>query len=395
MHRKVVLVVTLAAGALFFAAGRVRAVENLPAETVAKIDSIAKAWVQTGKSAGLAVGVARDGRMLLARGYGWANLEDRVPVTADTVFRAGSIEKQFTAAAVLLLAQQGKLSLEDRLDKYFPEIPQASTVSIRQLLNHTAGVHNLADGPQADPQLARQMLLDLSPTEVLQIIKSSRPFFDFPAGTAFHYSNTGYMLAGMIVEKVSGRSIAAFLKENIFLPQGLANSAIDNNTAIVAHRAQGYQLADGKAGQFQHAAYVSMNIMQWSGGLRTTTSDLLHWQHLLLTGKVIGGKYLQEMTTPAHLSDGRRTSEGVWPAGEQERGDYGFGLYFLEIAGHKQIIHGGDVNGFEGVVSTSVDDHLSFAVLTNTTGGLSSGKDQDVWLQIAMALLDGQGGKTR
>lgn len=379
----------MACGLLACAVASAHPDDELPGAVAAKIDAIAKAWVEAGKSAGVAVGVARDGQVVFARGYGYANLDDKVPVTPDTVFRAGSIQKQFTAAAVLLLAERGKLSLDDSLAKYFPDIPQSQAASIRQLLNHTAGLHNLSDGAGADPQVLRQLRLGLSQAEILELIKSLNPLYDFAPGTAFHYSNTGYMLAGMIVEKVSGQSLRDFLQANIFSKHGMASTAVDNDHDIVPHRAQGYDRAPGRPGAFQHTAFFSMHAAQWSGGLRTTVGDLLRWQQALLSGRVIGQKLLREMTSPARLRDGRRTSEGVWPPGERARGDYGYGLYFLEIAGHKQIIHGGGVNGFGAVASTSVDDQLSFVVLTNTTEGLSS-PDGEVWIKIAQALLSNQ-----
>lgn len=387
MHRKSNPLVSLMICALLAcAASAAQAADALSSATAAQIDAIAQAWVQAGKSAGVAVGIARDGEIIFARGYGYANLDDRVPVTPETVFRAGSIQKQFTAAAVLLLAERGKLSLDDRVAKYFPGVPQGQSVSIRQLLTHTAGIHNLADDASADPKLLQQLRLDLSPAEVLQRIESSEHLYDFPPGTAFHYSNTGYMLAGMIAEKVAGQSLRDFLQENIFAKHGLVSTAIDNDQDVVAHRAQGYDLVADRPGKFQHTAFISASVLRWSGGLRTTVGDLLRWQHALLSGRVVGQQLLREMTSPARLLDGRRTSEGVWPPGERARGDYGFGLYLLDIAGHKQLIHGGSINGFSGVASTSVDDGLSFVVLTNTTDGLSS-RDGEVWIQIAQALL--------
>jgi CubicO group peptidase (beta-lactamase class C family) len=201
------------------------------------------------------------------------------------------------------------------------------------------------------------------------------------------------MLAGLIVEKVSGQSLRDFLQANVFSKQGMASSAVDNDYDIVPHRAQGYDRVPGRPGAFQRTAFFSMHAAQWSGGLRTTVGDLLHWQNALLSGQVVSPKLLKEMTSPARLRDGRRTSEGVWPAGERARGDYGYGLYLLDLAGHKQVIHGGGVNGFSAVASTSVDDHLSFVVLTNTTEGLSSG-DSEVWIQIAQTLLSNQETRT-
>ena len=349
--------------------------------TFAKVDEIAKAWVQSGKTAGLAVGIAQRGKIVFARGYGFADLEDRVPVTPDTVFRVGSIQKQFTAAAVLLLAEQGKLSLDDPLNKFFPDFPQGERVTIRELLSHTSGIHDVAD---ADP---RQMRLNLSPEEVRNLIKAHNPLYDFPPGTAFHYSNSGYILAGMIAEKVSGQSLREFLQNNVFSKLGLTSTAIDNDTDVVPHRARGYDRDSAHPDSFKRAEFVSMHVFRWSGGLRTTVRELLQWQDALLAGHVIGPDLLRQMTSPAHVLDGRSTNEAVWPPGKQDRGDYGYGFYFLNLFGHPQIIHGGDVNGFEAVASTSVDDHISFVVMCNTSGGLAADKQLDVWLQIAQTLL--------
>jgi D-alanyl-D-alanine carboxypeptidase len=367
-----------------------RAADALSSATETKIDAIANGWVHSGRSAGLAVAVARGGQMMFVRGYGYANLEDKVPVTPDTVFRIASITKQFTAAAVARLAEQGKLSLEDRVAKYFPGLPNGNAVSIRQLLNHTAGIHNMVEDLFADPRQFQQLRLEYSEEELLAKLQTHQSLYDFPPGTGWHYSNTGYMLAGMIVEKVCAKALDPCLREQIFDKLGMAHSAVDDNETLVAHRAVGYDAIQNQPGDFQRTQFFSMSGAKWSGGMRSTVGDLVRWHHALLAGQVLAPGMLEQMLSPARLLDGRPARQGQVPANQATEsmaaGDYGLGLNFSKLDGHRQIGHDGNVFGFNAVLYSYPDDGLTLVVLSNTSGGLE-GEGGPVWKQIAQTVL--------
>lgn len=366
------------------------AIPELSSATQARIDTIANAWIRSGRSAGLAVGIARDGKMVFARGYGYANLEDKIPATPDTVFRIGSITKQFTAAAVALLAERGQLSLDDPVAKFIPRFPEGGAVSLRQLLNHTSGLHNMVEDLFVDPKLLQQLRLDYSNDELLGKLESRKPLYDFPPGTGWHYSNSGYMVAGMITEKVSGQDLQQYLQEQIFAKLGMVHSAIDDNETLVPHRAVGYDPSQARPGAFQHAQFSSMTGAKWSGGIRSTVGDLVRWHHALFAGQVLGPAMLKEMLTPGKLLDGRPSNQGQVPPGQSgepmAEGEYALGLNISALAGHKQIGHDGNLFGSSAVLNTYPDDKLTVVVLSNTSGGVEGG-EKPVWKEIALAVL--------
>jgi len=363
---------------------------ELSRTTGKKIDAIANGWVRSGRSAGLAVAVARDGRVVFARGYGYANIEDKVPVTPDTVFRIGSITKQFTAAAVALLAERGQLSLDDYVAKFIPQFPAGGSVSIRRLLNHTSGVHNMVEDLFVDPKQLQLLRLDYANEELLGKLESRKPVYDFPPGTGWHYSNSGYMVAGMIAEKVSGQNLQQYLQEQIFAKLGMAHSALDDNETLVPHRAVGYDPSQAEPGTFQHAQFFSMTGAKWSGGIRSTVGDLVRWHHALFAGKVLGSAMLKEMLTPGKLLDGRPANQGQVSLDQSDEpmaeGEYALGLNISTLAGHKQIGHDGNLFGSSAVLNTYPDDRLTVVVLSNTSGGVEGG-EKPVWKQIALAVL--------
>ncbi|MEO5622327.1 MAG: serine hydrolase domain-containing protein, partial [Dokdonella sp.] len=223
--------------ALAVTSGLSRAVE-------AKIDAAAKEEVRSGHVAGAAVAVLRNGRLVFARGYGRANIELGNPVTARTVFRIGSLTKQFTAAGILLLAEQGKLKVDDKLSLYLPDFPRANEVTLRDLLNHTSGIHNFTEGPVIDKISTSGATVQ----ELVADIAGQSPLYDFEPGTGWWYSNSNYALLGAVIEKVSGKSWSAFMKAEVFDKLGMAQTAADDARDVVPGRASGYSLADGAPG---------------------------------------------------------------------------------------------------------------------------------------------------
>lgn len=201
-------------------------VAALPTPTVDQINRIADAWISSGKSVGVAIVIAQGPNVVYASGFGVQRLPNGDPVTAETPFRIGSVTKQFTAAAILRLAQQGRLSLDDRLSKYFPPFPGADKVTLRELLTHTSGIHNYTDVLNSNPLVGGPTLMKAHTTaQWVDHIARQRPLYDFPPGTAWHYTNSGYFLLGAIVEKISGQPLGAYLRDQFFAPLGMPMSA--------------------------------------------------------------------------------------------------------------------------------------------------------------------------
>lgn len=297
---------------------------------------------------GLSVAVARGDRLIVDRGYGIADLEWNTPVDASTSFRIGSLTKQFTAAAIMKLAEQGKLGLDDPLSRYVPEFDTGGrVVTIRELLNHTSGVPEYTIQPGFFSKLSP---LDLSDAELLQLV-SGKPF-DFEPGTGWHYSNTNYYLLGMIVAKVSGRPYAAFMQDEFFTPLGLTHTRHGSETAIIPHRAQGYAF-DPNTGSHANDAAISMNTPGAAGSLVSSAGDLVRWQIALTNGRAIRPASFEQMIG----SPVKTTRDDAL---------YGFGLRINRLNGQRVIEHDGGINGFNSKLSWLPDSGLRIAVISNS-----------------------------
>jgi len=285
--------------------------------------------------------VAKGDRVLLDKGYGSANLEWNIPNAPSTKFRLGSVTKQFTAASVLLLQERGKLSVTDPVSKYLSDLPAAwSKITIFQLLNHTSGIPNFT----AAKEYESIEPFSKKPMEVVALVKD-KPL-EFESGSRFNYSNTGYVLLGALIEKVSGESYDAFLRKNIFDPLGMKDSGYDWNATVLPNRAAGY--ARGKNG-VTNASYINMSVPQGAGALYSTTGDLLRWQRALYEGKLLSPASLEAMTTPYQSG-------------------YGFGLGIQQKDGGKEVGHGGGIPGFATEVHYRMGDKISVIVLSNFQG---------------------------
>jgi CubicO group peptidase (beta-lactamase class C family) len=305
------------------------------------MDQIVQSYVANGQFMG-SVLVARSDEILLSKGYGSANLEWQVANQPSTKFRLGSLTKQFTAAAILLLEERGKLKVEDPVKKYLPDAPSAwDKITIFHLLTHTSGIPSFTGFP------------DYAPTEPFATTpeKTVARFRDkpleFAPGEKWNYSNSGYVLLGYLIERISGQDYAKFVQENIFTPLGMKDSGYDSNTAIILHRAAGYE--PGANGP-QNAGFVHMSIPFAAGALYSTAEDLLRWENGLFGGKLLSAASLQKMTTPF-------------------KNDYAFGLGVATKSGHKLISHGGGIEGFVTYLGYYPDDHLTVVVLGNLSGG--------------------------
>jgi CubicO group peptidase (beta-lactamase class C family) len=292
---------------------------------------------------GLALLVSRAGQVMRAQGYGLANVELRVPVTPATIFQSGSVGKQFTATAIMMLVEEGKVGLEDPLTKYFLDAPAAwKQVTIRELLSHTGG---FGDYPKSF-----DMRKDYSETDSIKIVEGVP--LAFAPGTNWSYSNLGFLTLGVVIHKVTGKFYGDFLQERIFGPLGMSTTRIISEADIVPNRAAGYRLVKG---ELKNQEWVSPVVnTSADGSLYFSVLDLAKWDAALYTEKLLKSTSLERMWTVAKLKNGQPNS-----------GDYGFGWFIEKKDGHRIIEHSGGWQGFETQISRYVDDKLTVVVLTN------------------------------
>lgn len=311
------------------------------ADTTPRMEQVVQSYLSKHEFMG-SVLVARDGKTLLNKGYGSANLEWKIPNSPTTKFRLGSLTKQFTAASILLLEERGKLSLDAPVKQYLPDAPAAwDKVTIFHLLTHTSGIPNFTSFPDYGPTEA----LETTPEKLVARFRD-KPL-DFQPGEKFSYSNSGYALLGYLIEKTSGQSYATFVKQNLFDPLGMKDSGTDSNAAILPNRASGYM--PDSAGP-KNAGFVHMSIPYAAGALYSTTGDLLLWEQGLFGGKLLKPASLQKMTTPS-------------------KGDYAFGLVVQTRNGRKLIEHNGGIEGFNTHLSYYPESKTTVVVLGNLNGG--------------------------
>ncbi|HTK35549.1 MAG TPA: serine hydrolase domain-containing protein [Caulobacteraceae bacterium] len=350
--------------ALVFAAalslqGSPNQAEDLAPRAKSAIDEAMQTAMREQAAPGGAVAVMDHSRILLAKGWGLANLEDGTPVTPDTVFRIGSLTKQFTAASVLLLAEDGKLSLDDRAVQYLPDHPQLGEVTLRQLLNQTAGLADLVGRPGF---FDRESMWRHTPDEVVRYVLDKSPLFTFPPGDGWAYSNSNYEILGLIVERVSGQSLGTFMKARLFDPLGLKDTALDDERDIVPHRASGY---DRTPGGWKNAAPLSLTVPYAAGAMRSTARDLLVWENALVHGRVLGPEMLRQMLTPAVLKDGS-TPMSRGAEGKPAPVFYGLGVFMTGAPKHRILDNSGSVNGFSCELSADLAEDRITVVLFNT-----------------------------
>lgn len=330
-----------------------------------EIDAVMSAVYKPGEP-GAAVIVRRGGKTLFRKGYGMANLELGVAVEPDMVFRLGSITKQFTAVSILLLAERGLLTLEDGIEKHLPGFPAGDRkVTIAHLLGHTSGIRSYTDMEEWLKMWRR----DMTPAEIIAM--SGEKPFDFEPGARWSYCNTGYVMLGAIIEKVSGRSYGEFVNENIFRPLGMTRSGYDHTEVIVPRRVAGYQR--GKLG-FVNAPYLSMTQPYAAGSLLSSVDDLAAWNDALLGGRVLKKESLRRAFTPFTLTDGESTG-------------YGCGWMVADLRGHRTVEHGGGIMGFTSYALCLPDDGIYVAVLTNCAGAGSNPEPRAVRIaELALGL---------
>lgn len=335
-----------------------------------RIDETAKQWIASGKSAGVAVEISAHGRTVFARGYGWKVLGESAPVQPNTEFHIASVTKEFTAAAILQLIQQGRLRLDDKLSKFFPTFPGGDRVTVRELLNHTSGIHNYTEFGWKVWTLI-ELTHHHTTAEWVRHIEQQHPLYDFPPGTAWHYTNSGFYLLGAIVEKLSGMSLHDYFAKYLFDPLDLTRTAIDSgsDSATGPDGAEGY-LGGGKAGSFKPIPWYedfSMSNPGGAGALRSTADDMTTWTNALFSGRVFDPRLFEAMITPARLLDGKMASaRRVNMPSSEPGGDYGFGIRIGRLDGQPEIGHEGDIPGFQAAVYTYPQQGFTVVVLANT-----------------------------
>ena len=289
----------------------------------------------------------QDGRTILRKGYGLADVELGVPIAPDMVFRIGSTTKQFTAACILKLVEQGRVKLTDAVSAYLPDYPEAGRrATVEQLLTHTSGIHSYTEMPSWN---ARERE-DWSSQQLIAFFEKEP--LDFEPGTKWHYDNSGYVLLGAILERVTGRRYEDLVSEWIFRPLGMNDTRYGSDAPIIPRRASGYQKTPSGV---ENAPYLSMTQPFAAGALVSTVDDLARWQAALDSGKVLSPESLRRWWTPGILPDGTPTRYG-----------YGWGIWTYR--GHPVVEHGGSINGFTTANMRLPDDRLYLAVLSNCGG---------------------------
>ena len=308
----------------------------------ARVDRVIQQQMSENKIPGVSLAVLRNGKIILLKSYGLANVEHQVPVTPATIFQSGSIGKQFTAAAVMILAQEKRISLDDKISKYFPDAPPAwKDITVWHLLTHTSG---LGDYPE-EIDLRR----DYTEAELFASFKKAP--LDFEPGSSWNYSNIGYATLGILIGKVTGKFYGEFLQDKIFKPLNMTTARIISEADIVPNRAAGYRLVRG---ELKNQEWVSPSTNSTAdGSLYLSILDLAKWDAGLYSGGPLTQASREKIWTPAKLNDG--STKG-----------YGFGWHLAELHGHRIALHGGAWQGFKSHIVRFLDTGLTIIFLANS-----------------------------
>ena len=314
---------------------------------------------------GVSLAVVQDGRVVKQQAYGFADLEQKVPVTPDTVFEIGSITKQFVAAALMTLVEQGAIDLDQPASRYLSDLPPAwHEVTVRQLLTHTSGIPDFEEilgyGAYRTPTTAQQLIA----------VAAAKPM-DFAPGTQWHYSNTGYYLLGLIIEKVSGAPYLSLIEKSILAPAGMKRTRSSVPTEVIAGRASGYALEDDR---LVNRDAIQPTAVGAAGDLVSTTGDLVQWNAMLDAQSVLTTESYAQTWTNHALADGS-------PSG------YGFGWFVSPVRGHRVQEHSGGTAGFSADILRLPDDRVTVIVLTNSYNANPAGLASHIATQFVPSLV--------
>ena len=323
----------------------------------ARVDAIIHQVARAKQIPGVTLLVEHRGGRVVGRGYGLADVENRVPAELDTVYQIASLTKQFTAAAILKLVEAGRLHLDDDVTKLLPELRvRGGTVTVHHLLSHTHGIVEY-NRDETIPDWGKA----IDHAYVLKLINDRE--LEFPPGTKFQYRNSGYYLLGMIIERVAGMPYGEYLRRTMFEPLGMRHTTQCTNRDLIPRRARGYTIDD--AGRLQNPRLLDMSWTFAVGSLCSTAPDLLLWDHALRHGRVVSPASYQKMHSPIRLADGTLT-------------DYGYGLATSDHDGHPVIRHGGNTVGFTTYLTYYPADDLTIILLTNSDSVEAWKIDDDV-----------------
>jgi len=321
---------------------------TIPPTKESRIDSIFTDYSK-GNFPGAAVIVAKDGKILYQKCFGYANIQHCIPVITETKFRIGSIGKQFTASAILELQEQGLLNISDPLTKYISDYPRGNEITLYHLLTHTSGIQNYT---QKDGFWIRSKI-PIEPDSLINQFKYDS--LKFSPGEDWQYSNSNYFLLGQIIEKVSGKTYAEYLNATFFVPLGMKNTGVHDMFEVYDNAASGYEYGQGKIynAEQRHDSHIG-----GAGNLYSTAKDLFVWNEAIFNGEALSESSYQNAMTPVKWGDGKEvTADGF---------KYGCGWGIMNYKGVKLIAHGGGFNGFDCWISRYPDHNVTIVVLTNS-----------------------------
>ncbi len=318
-----------------------------------KADEFVSTEMRTQHIPGAALAVVRDGKIVKAAGYGQSNVELGVATKPESIFQTGSVGKQFTATAVMILVEEGKIALDDKISKHFPDGPAAwKDITVRHLLTHTSGIPDYTSEKTGG---AVNLRMDYTEAELVKKI-AGLPL-DFQPGEKWSYSNSGYLLLGVLIHNVTGEFYGDFLQQRVFQPLQMTSTRIISEADIVPNRSAGYRLVKG---ELKNQEWVSPSLNTTAdGALYTNVLDLAKWDAALYTQKLLKKSSFEQMWTPVKLNSGK-----TFP--------YGFGWSVADVNGHPLLEHGGAWQGFTTHISRYVDDRLTIVVMTNLDSGHSN-----------------------
>ncbi len=322
------------------------------------LDAMAQGMIDAKKTPGLSLSVLRNGVMLYSKGFGLGDISTRAPATAQSGFRVASVTKQFTAAAILLLAEQGALTVTDPLSRFLPDYPRGADMTLGQMMSHTAGLGDYINSQDGNI-LEEAQTRDYTTDELLQIIQSST-IQRFQPGTRYAYSNSGFALLGIVAERVSGMPYADFIAKNLFAPAGMTGSGIDALASVRPDCCGGYRPNHLPGAGFGPVYPVSPSFIGGAGAIRSSTEDLVRWHHALLNGHVLKPESVMAMLRPGKLDT------GAYILAEHE--GYGYGQRLGMEYGQPYFMHGGMVNGFASHLRSYPVDRVTVACLYNCDG---------------------------